>query len=1616
MASAAETTARQWIGEVVGHVDQAVARSRGFGLFLELLLASAGPDSLAGLGSELLAREAIAGFAALEHRERGRHRLAIRPSPFVPRGLVIEIVNDDMPFLVDSVLGELQARGMDVVLVLHPIFKAEREENGRLVSVTAPGDTHWGDGRQESYMALHVAARGPALTEPRQAELAAAVSGILDDVRLVVGDWKAMLARISEAIVALRTVPVALPLEVRAESVAFLSWLAEGNFTFIGARDYRLVGSPETGELATDEAAGLGLLRDPETRVLRRGSELVTLTPEIRQFFFSADPLIITKANVVSRVHRRVHLDYVGIKQYGVDGRVTGELRVVGLFTSTAYTQSPRAIPVLRRKVEDVVDRLRLPAESHAGKALVNVLETFPRDELFQISIDELGRWAEGILDLDHRPRVRVFARYDRFDRFLSALVYVPRDGFSTRVRAAIGESFAERVGGYVAAFYPRFTDGPLVRVHFIIARRDGALPRVPVPELEAAVARIVRTWDDELADALAEAPDALRLAATYRDAFATGYTETYSIDRALEDITGIERLGPARRMTIDVHRESGSEPSRVRAAIYCLDGPLRLSDRVPLLENLGFTVIDERTWRLAPRPEGRRQSVVLHDMVLETFDGRALDLTAETDARLEATFLAVMGGVAESDRFNRLVMAAGIDWREAALLRAYAAYLRQLGSALGPAYVADTLVNNVAVVRDLVALFHTAHDPDTGLDPDARAAAAQPIAARIEVALTAVASLDEDRILRQLLALVTATVRTTFYRPGDDGGPAATLAFKLDGARLDMAPEPRPYREIFVTGPRVEGVHMRFAPIARGGIRWSDRPQDYRTEVLGLAKAQQVKNAVIVPAGAKGGFFPKQLPRGGSREDIQAEGVAAYTTFVSALLDLTDNVVDGVVRKPDRVVPHDGDDPYLVVAADKGTATFSDTANAIARGRGFWLGDAFASGGSAGYDHKGMGITARGAWECVKRHFRELNQDIQTTPFTVIGVGDMSGDVFGNGMLLSRATRLVAAFDHRHIFLDPDPDPETSFGERRRLVDLPRSSWADYDTAKLSPGGGVFPRSAKAIELSPEVRRRLGLTATVLTPAELIRAILKAPADLLWLGGIGTYVRATGETDLEVGDRSNDPVRITASELGVRVVGEGANLGMTQRGRVEAAQRGIKLNTDFIDNSAGVNTSDQEVNIKIALAPAVTAGKLDMAERDTLLAAMSEEVARAVLRNNYQQSLALSLAERRVLADMGALGRLIGALETRGLVNRQLEALPGRNTFLRRAEAGQGLTRPELAVIMSFTKIAMLHDILASSAPDDPFLDGLLEGYFPAAMRERFASEIRGHRLRREIVATTLTNGVVNRLGLATPPLLAEASSRPIAEVAFAFMAARQALGLADVWQRIDALDGQIEGSLQLDLYERARKALVTAVGDILRDEGPGDAIGPTVQRLEAGVAALSRPDARIVPAAMAGAIADEARDLVERGVPEDVAEAVARLALLRRVPGLVGTARLAGVDVARAAFHQLSLAAALGLDLIADAGEQIAALDDYERLAVQGGLQGLSDGGRRLTLAALARYAGDTEEGLGRWLAGLGPVARRAMADLAVIAGEPGISVARLTVASARVAALADAAHRQG
>ncbi len=1596
--SAEEIAARALIAEAARTL--ATRRSDIPAAFVEQLFAHAVAEDVLRYGATDLADLSERAWDFVAERTPGTAKIRCDTLELKDAGghkavSVIEIANDDMPFLVDSVMGELAERRLDVRLVVHPVFIVKRQQD-RLVAFGADAGA---DGARESFIHIHVEA---IVNADARHEIVRILDRILTDVRLAVNDWRPMLDRVNRVVDDLKTNPPPLPVDEIAEAIQFLQWLLADHFTFLGVRDYRFDGH----ELVADQDSALGIMRDRDLRVLKRGHELLEITPEIMAFLKEPRPLIIAKANIHAYVHRRVYLDYIGVKRFDSSGNLSGEFRIVGLFTSTAYTRSAHGIPYLRRKVHAVEKRAGFSPNSHSGKALANVLEHYPRDELFQVDEDTLYSFAMAILQLDERPRVRVLARRDRFDRFVSVLCYVPRERYDSVIRSRIGDYLAQAFNGRVSAFYPFFPEGPMVRVHFIIGRSGGETPDIDRAVLEREISAIVRSWTDGLSDALAAAhpPAAARsLFDRYREAFTLGFHDNYPPSAAAGDIRAIEGLSEQRPLGVDFRHRETDDPKNVGLKVWSRGRPLPLSERVPVLENMDFKVVDERTYRISPKGG---ECVWLHDMLLERKDGGAIEL-ASAKARLEAAFIAVMRGYAENDGYNALTLAGGLGWREVALIRALSRFLRQIRVPFSQDYMWTTLTKHAAIAADVVALFDARFDPRLPADAPARLAKQQEIAGRIEEALQAVDSLDEDRILRHFVNAVQSALRTNFFQPGSDGQPKPMIAVKFESGKLTGVPLPHPLYEIFVYSPRVEGVHLRFGKVARGGIRWSDRPQDFRTEILGLVKAQQVKNAVIVPVGAKGGFVPKLMPKGAPREAVQAEGVATYKLFISTLLDITDNIgPDGAIIPPDAVVRHDGDDPYFVVAADKGTATFSDIANEIAVGRDFWLGDAFASGGSAGYDHKAMGITARGAWESVKRHFREMNIDIGVTPFTAVGVGDMSGDVFGNGMLREDTTRLVAAFDHRDIFIDPDPDPKVSYAERKRLFGLPRSSWQDYDKSLISKGGGVYSRSSKAIQLSGEAQALLGVKPSI-APQELMKAILKAPVDLLFFGGIGTYIRSSQESDADVGDRANDAIRVTGADLRCKVVGEGANLGMTQRGRIEAALAGVRLNTDAIDNSAGVNTSDVEVNIKIALSGPVRAGALKIEDRNALLAEMTDEVARLVLRNNYQQTLALSLAQRRGLEDLGFQQRLMQILENAGELDRAVEYLPDQMALEERRKRGEPLTRPELAVLLAYAKLSLYSELLDCAVPDDPYLGRELNRYFPQDMSTRFPDALQSHRLRREIIATQLTNSMINRGGATLIVRIADQTGAAASAIAAAFAAVRNSYGMTELNGDIDALDNKLPGDVQLSLYAAVQDLLLDRLIWFLRHVELTKGLEAIIAHYRDGIAQVeSTLDTALSKQAAAALIARKAA-LAEAGVPDALAHRIAGLPALKAAPDIVLVADRAGKPVGEVAATYFATEAFFQLDRVAGAAGNIVVADYFDRLALDRALDQIGDAERRLTAAMVGNGMAGASA-VDEWIKPRKAEVERIRTAIHEIAGS-GLTLSKLSVAASLLGDLA-------
>jgi glutamate dehydrogenase len=1556
------------------------------------LLARAPAEDTAAYEPAMLIRAAeLAGKAVASHH-KGECIVAVdREGGVVREGVpltVITVVNDNMPFLFDSVLGEITDTAGEPVLVTHPVLVVRHGKHGVEEILADGGPASEAGADRLSVIHVHV----KPLSTDEASGLRERLLKLLGQVRAATSDWKPMLARLDHAISEYRYSPVPLKKEAVTEAIAFLEWLRDDNFTFLGMREFKYTGGEKTGSLDRSGKRGLGILADPDVLVLRRDNTGDgSTTPEIRAFLYGPDPLIVTKANAKSVVHRRAYLDYIGVKTYDAKGALLGELRIVGLFTSTAYTRSVMKIPYLRSKAEAVVQKSGFDPSDHSGKALTNVLESYPRDELFQVPVTVLRKHAEAILGLVERPRIRALVRVDQFDRFVSVLTFIPRDRYDSRVRERIGHYLKTAFDGRLSAYYPAFPEGGLTRVHFIIGRSGGRTPKVEPQAIEAAIRNIVRNWEDGLRDEAAASSLDEKLVAIAAK-FPESYRGSFSIAEALADAGRISRLSPDSRIAIDYYRHADQRPVQAALKIYHYGEPVALSRRVPILENIGFRVISERTFDV----HGADGALVfIHDMELENAFGQPIDIT-DGGALFEDVLLSVWRGDTDNDGYNALAQTARLWSNEIVILRAYGRYLQQAGIPQSQDFIAAVLNRYPDVARGLFDLFLAQFDPSA----KDGAVTAKHLKAKIKDALQDVPNIDDDTIIRRYLNLIESSLRTNHFEP-ETKERGRSLAIKLDSRSLEGLPEPRPWREIFVYGPEVEGVHLRFGPVARGGLRWSDRAQDYRTEVLGLVKAQQVKNAVIVPVGAKGGFYPKRLPPASVRDLWFEAGRRAYINFVSSLLSITDNIdVNGIVP-PANVTRRDTDDPYFVVAADKGTATFSDTANAISQAHDFWLDDAFASGGSAGYDHKKMGITAKGAWEAVKRHFREMNRDIQTQPFTTVGIGDMSGDVFGNGMLLSDETRLIAAFDHRDIFIDPNPDAAASMAERQRLFALPRSSWQDYDKSKLSEGGAIISRALKSVTLSAAAAAAIGLSKTTASPTDIMKAILVAPVDLLWFGGIGTYIKATTETNQDASDRANDAIRVNAAEVRAKVIGEGANLGMTQRARIEFGLCGGASNSDAIDNSGGVNCSDVEVNIKIALASAMRKGALTRPARDKLLAEMTPQVSELVLSNNYQQTLALSLQRKRGLADMPHQARFISGLEARGLLDRAVETLPSDAALADRQARGEPLTRAELGVLLAYAKIVLFSDLIASDVPDDAHFDRDLLGYFPDKMAKKYASEINSHRLRREIVSRVLTNDLINRGGPSFVSRLQDSTGRSASDVAKAFAVVRDGFALPALYAEIDALDNKIDGQLQLDLYQAVGRLLFLECGWLLKNDHAGEPVGKRIAEIQEARKALEPKLGGLLPTYTRAKLDERRQGYVAAGAPEGLAAKLANADAVQTVPDIALVARSSGAGIIEAAKAYFAVSEAFRIARIEDAARAIAPADYYDGLALTRAMDTIGAAGRGMAVAALTLH-GRTGDPVARWLETGGERVTRTRERLQALTEGGDITVSRLSVAA--------------
>jgi len=1495
-------------------------------LFLRQYFDNVPVEDMQGKSPEILAQAAISHLQFATKRKPGEVQLRIYNPSGKEHGYqsfytVIEMVNDNMPFLVDSVSAAIDRQELTIHSTIHPVLRVKRDAKGRLQDILPRSGA---EGRLESFIRLAVD------REPNRQHLNVLeheISKVLADVRLAVRDWRKMRKKMLEVGALIDKGPPGADDDVRRESKALLKWMADEHFTFLGYREYRVQPKGDKLYLRSVPGTGLGLLTREE-----RGGRDVEYTKELQRLTRRKNWLIITKANSRSTVHRRSYLDYIGVKVYDDDGNAVGEQRFIGLFTSITYSENPRNIPLLRLKVQRVLERSQLDPSGHRGKALLHILDSYPREELFQSSVRDLARTTNGILNLQDRRRVKFFVRRDAFRRFFSCLVYIPREKYTTAIRRRVEEILLAAFDGTTIDSSVQITDSPLARVHIIVRTSTGHRPRVSIRRIEQEIAAAVVTWRDKLRLELAERfgqDEGLSLYREFSESFPPAYEGDVPPAIACLDVKRLDGLIKGQHEHfLFLYQPADAAPDQLNFRTFQKGKPLLLSHVMPILEDLGTEVYSERPYRISLK-SGDKFWIQDFELRFPRTDDLDMDSAAE---RFQDSFRQVLDGRVENDGFNRLILTAGLDWRQTSLLRCYSKYLSQLGIPFSQNYMEDVLVMHAGLARSLVEQFEWQFRPR--VRKKQREDKLKSCVAVIERAIARARSLDEDRILSAFAGAVGATLRTNYFQVDAQGEPKSYLSIKLDPSKLREAPLPKPKFEIFVYSPDVEGVHLRGGAIARGGIRWSDRREDFRTEVLGLMKAQVVKNTVIVPTGAKGGFVPKRLPAG-DRDVVLAAVISTYSTFICGLLDVTDNVVDARVVPPADVVRRDGDDPYLVVAADKGTATFSDIANSISADYGFWLDDAFASGGSAGYDHKKMGITARGAWEAVRRHFREQGVNVQTDPFTVAGIGDMSGDVFGNGMLLSKTIKLVAAFNHQHIFLDPDPDIEASFGERRRLFDLGRSSWSDYREEVISKGGGVFSRQAKQIKLSKEARRLLHTDNTTMQPLELIRSILKMPVDLLWNGGIGTYIKANSESHADVGDKSNDNVRVNASDLRCKVIGEGGNLGLTQRGRIEFSLHGGRLNTDFIDNSAGVDSSDREVNIKILLRAAEKEKGLTRAKRNRLLAEMTDEVAAFVLRNNYLQTQSISMMEARARERLDESARLITDLERTGLLDRDLEYLPDEAEIEERRQKNEGLTRPEIAVILSYAKIDLYNGLAESGQTLEDFLTMDPQRYFPPVLRRRYKDLIPRHRLSREILATLIANNIVNRMGPAFVQRMEHETGAGTVTIARAYVVAREIAQASEIWRAIEALDNQVPATVQQSMMFEVSRILRHACYWIIERFGEQLDIVAAVDHLKPGMATIY---ARVFGIVI-GPSKDRQRlvtaENVRMGVPEKLARKMAALLLTRGGLDIADLAKILDRDVVQTARMYSLLSDRLGLVWLHRSVENLAVDGRWQALA---------------------------------------------------------------------------------
>jgi glutamate dehydrogenase len=1437
---------------------------------------------------------------------------------------IIQISHDDIPFLVDSTRMVINRFGYQIHFIIHfGGFKVKRNSQHQITDIVDANDK---DASSEAPIYIEIDRLSDQHTMD---ELKTEISYVLGDVRVAVADWRKMVTRVEECLEYLNTNPSHLDAAELSESQDFLRWIINNNFTFLGARDYKLIGDGTNRALQIVPGSGLGVLRDETGSTTSK--MYAELPPQARKMALSKNILIVAKTNTNSTVHRQTPTDYIGIKLFNKEGELIGERRFIGLYTSTAYHSSPRQIPFLRHKVSKVLEDLRFPPDSHDGKEAVHILETLPRDDLFQATHEELTELTRSIIQLKERKRIRLLVRRDSYYRYFSCLVYVPREIFNTDLAYAMQEVLMQAFHGIDSTFTTWFSDSILARIHFMIRVNPKTKIDYSIPDIENKLMTVARSWADELRDELVEyyrEADGLKYYNKYHKAFPASYSEDYTAKEALDDIEKIESLNAENPLCMLFGKTNGN--CMLSLKIFHAEQPIVLSDVLPILENMGLKILGERPHEIKFKDD---KTIWINDFNMTYAANKDVHIDDIKDS-FEDAFKKIWFGEAENDGLNRLVLEANLTCKETAVLRAYTKYLRQTGFTFSQNYVEQALINNAEITKALVQLFILRFEPTYQERNDPKE-----LLQFIEQHLDAVSSLDEDRILRKLLEVIMATIRTNYFQLARDNKEKSYISFKFDPSLITELPLPRPKFEIFVYSPSVEGIHLRAGKVARGGLRWSDRREDFRTEVLGLMKAQQVKNTVIVPEGAKGGFVVKN-PKAAemSRDDYLKEGIRCYSIFISGLLDITDNIKEGVIIPPSHVVRYDADDPYLVVAADKGTATFSDIANGIANEYEFWLGDAFASGGSVGYDHKKMGITSRGAFVSVKRHFREIGLDPEKDDFTVIGIGDMAGDVFGNGMLLSKHIKLLGAFNHLHIFLDPDPDPLKSYEERKRLFNLPRSSWKDYNPELISTGGGVFERSAKSIKLSPEIKFVLNTKKDSMAPNELIRAMLTSSVDLIWNGGIGTFVKSTQESHLDAGDRTNDGIRIDATELNARVVAEGGNLGMTQLARIEYSLQGGIVNTDFIDNSAGVDCSDHEVNIKILFNRLVREAEMTLDQRNKLLEKMTDEVAALVLLDNYDQTQMLSLETSVAQQTIDLFRQYINDMEKSGRLDRELECLPDDKTLLERKANNKPLTRPEIAMLLAYSKMYLKQDILASDVPEDPYFEKFLLTAFPKTMREKYFPQMKQHSLRREIIATQLCKSITDRMGVNFVERLQRETGAPIAFIIRAFCIAENIFGMDEMWQQIMALDYKVSQQVQYRMMLQTYYLIRRATRWFLRNRKPNIDIQKTIDEFAPKIAELAKhlPDVLDEPDKEAHETAYQY--LIEQSVPEKLAKDIAGYNMLFTSLDVVETARKSELDLSDVARTYFLLGNRLELNWLRELMNAYAVENQWDELARAG------------------------------------------------------------------------------